>query len=354
MAQSTATILKDAEFRKQIKTAPAPGYLFFGEEDYLKDFTLREARGVLIPDESLACFNEVTLDSLSYSAEALRAALMPLPMMADRKLVIVRGLDFNSLKPHELDALCEVLDELSEYDYNTLIFSVASGAIDEGFLPKRPSKLLLRLGQYLTPVHFEQCTPAKLSGWCARHLEHNGATASPVVIAALIESCGRDMLTLSAEIDKLSYYVLANGRREVTREDIGAVACTTVEYDTFAFSGALMERNAPRALDILADLKARRVEPIIILSEIVTAASGMLMTLRLAQSGATNAEIAKALKQATGKPVHEYTVSLYRQHALRAGEAAVRRMVDACLAADRLLKQSPRGYEALEMLICSI
>lgn len=354
MAQATVTILKDADFRKQIKTAPARGYLFFGEEDYLKDFTLREARSTLLPDESLACFNEVTLDSLTYSAEALRGALMPLPMMADCKLVVVRGLDFNSFKPHELDALCEVLAELPEYDYNTLIFSVASGAIDQGFLPKKPSKLLCRLGEYLTPVQFEQCTPAKLGGWCARHFEHNGAAASPALIAALIESCGRDMLTLASEIDKLSYYVLSRGRKEVTREDITAVACTTVEYDTFAFSGALMERNAPRALAILSDLKARRVEPLIILGEIVTAASNMLMTLRLAQNGATNAEIAKDLKQATGKPVHEYTVSLYRQHALRAGESTVRRMVDACLAADRSLKLSPRGYEAIEMLICSI
>ena len=29
------TILKEADFRRQIKN-PAPGYLFFGEEDYLK------------------------------------------------------------------------------------------------------------------------------------------------------------------------------------------------------------------------------------------------------------------------------------------------------------------------------
>ena len=354
MAQPSPIILKDADFRKQIKTAPAAGYLLFGEEDYLKDFMLREARGVLIPDESFACFNEVTLDSLTYSAEALRGALMPLPMMAERKLVVVRGLDFNAIKPHELDALCEVLAELPEYDYNTLIFSVASGAIDEGFLPKKPSKLLCRLSEYLTLVQFEQCTPAKLGGWCARHFAHNGAQAPPAVISALIEACGRDMLTLAAEIDKLSFYVLAHGRTDVTQKDIDAVSCRTVEYDTFAFSGALMERNAPRALEILSDLKARRVEPLIILGEIVTATSNMLMTLQLAASGATNAEIAKALKQATGKPVHEYAVSLYRQHAQRAGESAVRRMMEACLVADRELKLSPRGYEAIELLLCSI
>ena len=346
-------ILKDADFRKQIKTAPAAGYLLFGEEDYLKNYALGEARRELGGDPSLCCFNEILLDALDFTPEALRGALMPLPMMADRKLVLLRGMDFNGMRPGVLDALCEVLEELPEYDYNTLLIPVAAGAIDEGF-PKKPSKILCRLGKYLTLVQFERCTPAKLSGWCIRHFQHNGVEASPALAAALIEVCGRDMLTLSSEIDKISYYVLSHGRRQAGREDISAVACATVEYDTFAFSNALMERNAPRALAILSDLKFRRVEPLIILGELVTTATNMLMTLELARDGAINAEIAKRLSKATAKNVHEYTVSLYRQSAVQAGEAAVRRMIDACRAADRELKLFARGYEPLETLICSL
>lgn len=341
-------ILTDADFRKQISSTPAVGYLLFGEEDYLKNFAVAQARQTLGGDEALACFNELILDALDFTPEALRQALMPLPMMADRKVIVVRGLDFESMKPYELDALCEVLAELGEFDYNTVLIPVSSGLIDEGYLPKSPSKILKRLGEYLTLVRYERCTPAKLNGWCIRHFKHNGVEASSALCNTLVDSCGRNMMTLASEIDKISYYVLAHGRQEATADDVTAAASTTTEYDAFAFTGALMERNTPRALDILADLKFRRTEPLIILGEVIRTACDMLVVLTLTRNGATPAEISKRLN------MHEYKVSLYRRHAMNAGEAGVRRMIEAAERADRELKLSPRGYASLETLICSV
>ena len=36
-------IIKEADFRKEIKSAPKSAYLFFGEEDYMKSFALKAA-----------------------------------------------------------------------------------------------------------------------------------------------------------------------------------------------------------------------------------------------------------------------------------------------------------------------
>ena len=36
----------------------------------------------------------------------------------------------------------------------------------------------------------------------------------------MINYCGASMFTLASETDKLAYYVLQNGRREVTAEDV--------------------------------------------------------------------------------------------------------------------------------------
>jgi DNA polymerase-3 subunit delta len=341
-------ILKDADFRREIKSAPATGYLLFGEEDYLKNLAVSFARETLIGDPSFACFNEIVLDALDFHPEKLRSALMSLPMMADRKVILLRGLDINSLRSGELDALCDVLGELDEYDYNTVLLPVASGNLDEGYLPRRPSAVLSKLCAALRPVRYERCTPQKLIGWCIRHFEHNGATATPEMCQALIDCCGRNMMTLASEIDKISYYVLAYGHTEVTAPDIHAVACQSAEYDAFAFAGALMDRDAARALDILAELKFRRTEPLFILSEVIRTGCDMLAVLLLTREGKTPAEIASVLK------LHEYKVSLYRKSASAVGEAAVRRMISACHEADRALKLSPQGYAALEKLICSL
>ncbi len=340
-------ILGDADFRRQIKNSPAAGYLLFGEEDYLKAAAVTLARRTIIPDPTFAPFNEILLDALSYTPDDLRRAFTAVPMMADRKLILLRGLDFTSMRPSEFDALCRALDELSDTDDTTLLIPVAAGAIDEGYLPKRPSAQLSRLCANLTPVRFTKCTPEKLRFWCARHFEHNGAAATPAVCDELIRTCGRSMFTLASEIDKVSYYALAHGRTDITKEDIAAAASPVAEYDAFAFANAVMEQNAPAALAILSDLKFRRVEPLYLLSEVIRVLCDMLSVLLLSRDGVPAAGIASALK------LHEFKVRLYLQNTA-VGEARLRAALDAANRADRVMKLSPAGYSALEDVICSL
>lgn len=340
-------ILKDADFRRQIKSAPAAGYLLFGEEDYLKAAAVALAREVLVPDPTFAPFNEIVLDALTYTPDDLRRAFTVLPMMAERKLILLRGLDFTAMRSSEFDSLCRVLEELSDTEDTTLLIPVAAGAIDEGYLPRRPSAQFSRLCTALTPVRFEKCTPEKLRGWCVRHFEHNGATASPALCDELIRTCGRSMFTLASEIDKLSYYALAHGRNEITSEDIAAVASPVAEYDAFAFANAVMEQNAPAALAILSDLKFRRVDPLYLLSEVIRVFCDMLSVLLLTREGKPSTEIASLLK------LHEFKVRLYLQNTA-VGEARLRAALAACDRADRIMKLSPQGYSALEDVICSL
>lgn len=340
-------IKKEADFRREIKGTPAAGYLFFGEEDYLKSNCIAQARQQLCPDEVLQTFNEILLDALDFTPGRLQDALAALPMMADRKLVVLRGLNVTTMRQGELDELCAVLEHLPDYDYNTLIISLSAGAIDEGYLPKRPSAALSRLGELLTPVQFERCTPAKLAGWCARHFEHNGVSCTPELCARVIDKCGRGMYTLAAEIDKISYHALAHGRTDLTAQDVDAAACATVEFDAFAFANAMMERDFAGALEILADMKLRRVEPTIILGEVIRISCEMLAVRRMSAEGRTATEMSRVLG------VHEFKVSLYQKSAAARSEAELLRAINACNEADTALKRSPQGYIALERLICA-
>ena len=61
------TILKEADFRKALKSAPTGGYLFFGEEDYMKSAALRMARqSVTEADPAMAAFNDIRLDGMDF------------------------------------------------------------------------------------------------------------------------------------------------------------------------------------------------------------------------------------------------------------------------------------------------
>ena len=340
-------IIKEADFRKQIKSAPRSGYLFFGEEDYMKKFALDMAVEAISPDPAFAFFNEIRLDSFSYSPEALMDALMPAPMMADRKIIILSGIDFTSMKATELDALCKTLDSLADYDYNTLIINTSADRFDEGILPKRPSATLQKLSEYLIPVQFEKNSPARLASWVAKHFEHNGVSAPNEVCSFIIERCGRDMCNLANETDKLSLFVLSDGRREVTQEDVMTVSIPVGEYDAFAFTNAIGARRRDDALEILGDMKLRRQEPIFIIGEISRTVCDMLTIAVLRSEGLTQREISAS----TG--IHEYKVGVILRTLPQ--EEMCRRMLERCRAADLEIKTfRSDGYAVLEKLICTI
>ena len=341
----TMTILKEADFRRELKSEPRSGYLFFGEEDYLKSYAVRLAREVICPDPTFAAFNEMRLDALDFEPQKLLDAMMPLPMMADKKLITLSGLDFTAMKKGDLDELCAVLETLNDYDYNLLLVVVSADGLEVG---KSPSATLKRLAEYLTPVQFERPAPKKLAEWIGKHFAHNGVTASPALCAAMPDFCGHSMFALANEVDKLSFYTLSHGRTEATEADLRIVCTPAVEYDAFAFANAIMDSQREKALAILADYRFRRMEPVFVLSSITNVFCNMEQIYALQKSGLPASAIASALK------MHEYPVGLYLRSLSRSSPERLHRAIEACAAADTALKLSPQGYTALEVLVCSI
>lgn len=342
-------IIKESDFRKEIKSAPRVGYLFFGDEDYLKAFAKRQAKELVCSDPTFACFNDLHLDAVDFTPDALLDALTPLPMMADRKLVTVGGLNFNTMRQSEVDAICDVLARLDEFDYNVLIITVAADCFDPGYLPKRPSETLKKLAEHLTPVRFERTTDAKLVAWIGKHFAHNGVSASPALCAKFLDYCGHSMFILAGEIDKLSYYTLAHGGTEATEDAMRLVCTAATEYDAFAFTNAIMDARPDTALGILADYRLRRLDPILILSDVIRVICEMIAVRTMTESGIPAAQIG----QAVGK-LHEYKVGLYQKSLRNTSERRLHRALEACENADKAIKSSADGYAALERLICTL
>ena len=341
-------LIKEEVFRKQMKKGLSGGFLFFGDEDYLKSFALASARQAICPDQTFAVFNDIRLDALDYSASALLNALMPPPMMSEQKIVTVSGLNLNSLRSGEIDDLCETLGELPRYDYNVLILSVPAGQMEEGNLPKKPSAVLSRLAEYLTPVHFEPISGARLCAWVGKHFQHHGVEAAPEVCAYLIEYSGKSMFILSKETEKLAYYVLEKGRTSVTKEDVENVSVAELSADSFALTNAILDGRYEDAINTLAVMKFRRVEPVILMSEISKAVCEMIAIKSLQEEGYPLGEISAILK------MNEYRAKRYLGGVSKKSMKRLRRAVTLCSEADLALKQSPQGYVAIEKLIGSL
>lgn len=341
-------ILKEESFRKQIKNGLAGGYLLYGDEDYLKAFSVDSARKAICPDPTFSFFNDMRIDVTDYTPSALLDALMPLPMMEEKKIVTLTGLRPSEMKTGELDDLCEALEALAEYDYNVLLMVVPAGGLDEGTLPRRPSSVLTRLSEFLIPVRYEAVSPARLVSWVGKHFVHNGVTVSEALCSYLVQYCGNSMYLLASEIDKLSYYVLSHGRNTVTEEDVRYVATPQMNTDAFALANAVLDGKHEQALEALSVMKYRRVEPIIVLSEVLRVVGDLLLIKALLEDGKTPSEISATLK------MNEYKVKIYASSASGKSLRRIKRTLELCREADRSLKLSPQGYLPIETLICAL
>ncbi len=340
-------IIKEADFRREIKGEARTCYFFFGEEDYLKNAALKQARAALGGDPAFDIFNYVIIDGREYTADKLLDALAPPPMMADRKLVILQNLDLMGIKQSDFTELCQVLTSLEDYDYNTLIITTAADGFAPGNLPKRPSAQLSALAELAVPVQFERSTPAKLAAWAQKHYASHGASASAQVAQYTVDLCGRDMFALVSEIDKVACYALSQGRTEVTQSDVELVATPATEYGAFAFANAITEGRRADALQILDDMKFRRIEPMIILGEVIAIYSELLSVKTLSDKGYSASEISAELK------MNEYKLARYLKSMRSTPTARVYAAVRAAALADIELKSGAKGYAPLEKLICS-
>ena len=88
-----------SEFKAELKKLSG-GYLFYGEEDYLKRYYLNALRKQTVTEGDV--FNHIVINSESYTPERLSASLEALPVMADKKLVEVNSLYLSSMSENEL------------------------------------------------------------------------------------------------------------------------------------------------------------------------------------------------------------------------------------------------------------
>ena len=342
-------IISEAAYRKEIGKTAGRAYLLYGEEDYLKAHAVRLTRESICPAPAFAIFNDVTVDAIDYTPDALLNAMSAPPMMSDERLILLRGLDFTSMRAEELDVLLETLAQLEEYDFNTVLIHVAAGMIDEGYSTKAPSATLKKIAEIATPVHFEAPTDSKLTAWAGKHFAHLGVAVDAATCAFLVSFVGRNMFLLAAEIEKIAYYVKQNGREQATEQDVKLVAVPQISADAFALSNAILSGNYVEALEALAVMKFQRIEPLFVQAELTRTFCDMQAVKVLSEAGRTAADIGNILKIKSS-----YKVGIYTRAAARIPAARLARAVELCANADAELKRSYADYTPIEKLICSL
>ena len=259
------TQIKETDLKKQIREKTFDRlYVLYGEEKYLiKHYTTQMVQKIL--GKGYSDFNFQSFPSGISDVDSIADAVEALPMLADRKCVVVHDLNVETLPASGLKKLYELLEDLPE----TTVLIVSQSTLEMDVKKSAKWKKFLAAAQKAGCVA-ELCkrdTPTlekQLVGWA----EKRGNTLSRADAGWMIQLCGEDLLVLSQEMEKLCAF--AQGR-EITRQDIDQVVTQNLETTVFVLSKALVAGRYDQAYRQLDLLLYQKEEPVMILAVLSSA-----------------------------------------------------------------------------------
>lgn len=259
-----AALSFDALLRSLKQGALDPVYYLHGEEEILKEEAVRALLDRAV-DPSLRDFNLDVRSAADVPPDALRSLVDTPPMMAERRAVVLRGVEGLRLKSRARD---ELLRYLAHPNPTTLLVLVQSG--DE----KPDADLAGRT----TSVTADRLPAERVRKWIAHRAKQIGLTIEPDAVELLAAVAALDLAALSQELDKLA--AIALGRSATAADVTAAVGVRHGETLADLISAAL-ERRAAQA--------ARLLDPVLAQSgingvRIVTALGTVLVGVSLARA----------------------------------------------------------------------
>jgi len=334
MAKQTKNDQGYKTFREELKSqALRPLYLFWGEEDYLREFYLGKLQELLVP-EGLGEFNHFRLEGKGTDVASITEAVEALPVFSPKKLVEVRDFDFYKGSAEQRDALDALLSDVPDYCCLVIVFS------DPGFRPDGRMKIHRHFSKGAgLSVEFGKQEQSDLALWLRRRFAALGKEIERPVAEHLIFRSGGLMTGLLGEIEKIAAY--AKGV-QITKEDIDAVGTPVLDAVVWQFTDALGRRDMGRAAQVMGELLLMRESPIMLLA-VTGRQLRQLLSAKLAASAGRDAAYLKKLWGMS----HDYPARLLMDASRRTELSWCRDAVLLAAQTDLQMKSTGRDGDAL-------
>lgn len=237
--------MKTSELDKELaKGKIRPAYLLAGEEPLLRDDALLAVRSAVL-DGSADDFNLDRLDGRSISLNQLYDSVRALPVMAQRRLVILsdpetaRGAAGKKIGT----ALAELVTELA--DQNETILVVTAAKVD---------KRLSWVKAFKAPAVVVDCAPPKgakaLASFIAAEASAQGIAYESGVPEMLADRIGPRLLMLRQELSKIALFAGAGER--VSRDHVAQSTSHIAEESIWDLMDAIGDGRGALALMLLS------------------------------------------------------------------------------------------------------
>ena len=322
----------------------AHGYHFHGADDHRKDEALRQLLGAAV-DAATRDFNLDVRHGPELTAESLGSLLATPPMMATRRVVVVR--DPDGLK-RDARALLDTWLSAPSPDVLLVLVSPAGAKGDKTF------------PDLLEPVEFALLESDRAMDWIAHQARALGGEILPEAAVLLLAAVGNETAALAAELDKLVSY--ANGA-PIDEAAVTAAVGVRRGETMFDLMDAVAAKDAPRALGLVEHVLAQpKTSAVFVVLNMAKQVLGMAWGRAKVDAGMAagrlSGEYAQLFKEYGGPIGRSWgaATSVWAAHTMHWSPTEYDRALEALLAADVALKSTTvtRDAQVVATLILTL
>jgi DNA polymerase III subunit delta len=324
----------DGTLRAIRKGELSPMYWLYGAEPYWIEKMVEALRAVVLQGSPRG-FNFDLFIGKETSASQISQAARTLPMMAPRRLVLVK--DAHELKAAELEQFSNYIKAPPKE--TVLVF--VSEKVDKRL------KFFLAFQKEGLLVECKALYENQIGPWLLDEARTLGIILAPDVPELLVRIIGTSMITLTGALQKISLYL--SPKREVSSEDALAAIADTRARSSFELTQAIGKKDLGRALATLQKITEHDKQSDVIIP--------LLGTIAWQWRQLIKGSILKAKGLPKGEVLKELGI-FYRQadefwdYLSRFEPKELREKHEELMKADLALKSSPlEGVVIIELLV---
>ncbi len=334
-------ILYEEKLKEEIKAKTVSGkYILFGNDSYLKDLYLNKLISSVCEKDDVFNFCKFTNDC---DLQEVYDAFMQLPMMSDKKCVLLSDFDYTHAGKSDLDKLNEILSTENE----DTVFIMVFNAFEVDFKKDNKFKKLVSSAEKANGKAF-LLNHRTANDLCKMLVAGAGKRKVKLEMNAaryLVETAGEDILILQNELNKLCFFL--NNSGEITKDVIDKVCIKSVEASVYNITKDIFSLNADGALKTVDDLLFMRLDPIVILYTIAGTFTDMYRVYCGKGCGKNLNEIAEIF----GYKNRAFVLEKAAGNLNRMDEKRFSLCFKALISADKGLKSGANPRVAIEQLI---
>ena len=266
-----------AEARKRIAAGDlAPVYLVLGDDD-LEKAEIADAFEQAV-DEGLRAFNVERLDGAEVTLRRVVDAAATLPMMAARRIVIVRRAERCLAPKRESRSSAADLAAFEEYladPYPHAVLVLVAAGLDKR---RRTTARLLAAATRVTGDSLASVADAER--WVRRRVSAAGRSIEPAAARLVAARSGPDLPRLRGEVERLLLFV--GDAPTVGADDARMVAGPAAAHDDWAAARAIERGQTAAALREIALMMESGAAPYMVLGQLAWVVRTRMPNHRLA------------------------------------------------------------------------